>query len=235
MNLTKKYIDPQIGEVVFRKKAGVRRMSIRVSGSRGVSVTIPYLISFDEAFHFFMSKREWVLKTLKRQESIAPALELNATELPPPTRGAAASLPGRPAGFAWRYGFEYSTLRLKHNRTNWGSCSSKGNINLNISLMRVPPLLRDYVILHELCHLRHPDHGKGFHLLLEHFCTNLVLEASDSGDSLASSIALQAAASITSNDCLSDILGRNTNNVTRKSKSFPIEFALSTELRRYRP
>lgn len=235
MNLTKKYIDPQIGEVIFRKRTGVRRMSIRVSGNRGVSVTIPYLISFDEAFQFFMSKREWVLKTLKRQEFIAPALELNANELAELKREAAGYLPGRLASFASRYGFEYSSLRLKHNKTNWGSCSSKGNINLNISLMRVPPLLRDYVILHELCHLRHPDHGRGFHLLLEHFCTNLVLEASDSGDSLASSIARKAAASITADSSASDGKDNGKNDATRRSKAFPIESALSTELRRYRP
>ena len=231
MNLIKKYIDSQIGEIVFRKKAGVRRMSIRVSGSRGVSVTIPYLISFDEAFQFFISKRDWVLKTLKRQESIAPAVELTAKELDELRREAAGYLPERLAGYASRYGFKYNSLRLKHNKTNWGSCSSKGNINLNISLMRVPPLLRDYVILHELCHLRHPDHGRGFHLLLEHFCTNLALEPCATGDSLALSIARKAAASITSDS--SSSYGKN--DVTRRRKAFPIEFALATELRRYRP
>lgn len=241
--MTKKYTDSQIGEVVFRKRTGVKRISIRVSASRGVSVTLPYLISFDEAFQFFISKREWVLKTMKRQESIAPAVELTVKELIELRREAAEYLPGRLAEFASRYSFKYSALRLKHNKTNWGSCSSKGNINLNISLMRVPPLLRDYVILHELCHLRHPDHGRGFHLLLEHFCTNLVLEASDAGDSLAESIALKAAASITSSATLKSFVStptsakgdRSTGASSRKSKDFPIEYALSSELRKYRP
>ena len=54
--------------------------------------------------------------------------------------------------------------------SNWGSCSELGNINLNLNLMRLPEHLRDYVMLHELCHLRHLDHGPEFHALLESLC-----------------------------------------------------------------
>ena len=83
---------------------------------------------------------------------------------------AKAYLPGRLAELAALYGFSYNMVRIKHNVSNWGSCSSKGNINLNLNLMRLPPELRDYVMLHELCHLRHMDHGPEFHALLESVC-----------------------------------------------------------------
>lgn len=83
---------------------------------------------------------------------------------------AKAYLPGRLAELAAAHGFTYNSVRIKHNVSNWGSCSSKGNINLNLNLMRVPQELQDYVMLHELCHLRHLNHSPEFHALLESVC-----------------------------------------------------------------
>lgn len=76
-------------------------------------------------------------------------------------------LPRRLKELADQYGFTYNQVRIKHNVSNWGSCSAKGNINLNLNLMRLPSELRDYVIVHELCHLRHLNHGPEFHALLK--------------------------------------------------------------------
>lgn len=83
---------------------------------------------------------------------------------------AKAYLPGRLKELAEQYGFRYNQVRIKHNVSNWGSCSVKGNINLNLNLMRLPEDLRDYVMLHELCHLKHMNHGPQFHALLESVC-----------------------------------------------------------------
>lgn len=83
---------------------------------------------------------------------------------------AKAALPPRLAELAEQYGFSYNQVRIKHNSSNWGSCSSLGNINLNLNLMRVPEHLRDYVMLHELCHLKYMNHGPEFHALLESVC-----------------------------------------------------------------
>lgn len=81
-------------------------------------------------------------------------------------------LPARLAELAALYGFEYSGVRIKHNVSNWGSCSAKKNINLNLNLVRLPDDVRDYVLLHELCHLRYLNHGPEFHSLLELLCPN---------------------------------------------------------------
>ena len=85
---------------------------------------------------------------------------------------AKAYLPGRLAELAAQHGFSYNQVRIKHNVSNWGSCSVKKNINLNLNLMRLPEELRDYVMLHELCHLKYMNHGKEFHALLESICPN---------------------------------------------------------------
>ena len=83
---------------------------------------------------------------------------------------AKAALPPRLAELAALHGFTYNNVRIKHNVSNWGSCSELGNTNLNLNLMRVPEHLRDYVMLHELCHLRYMNHGPEFHALLEEVC-----------------------------------------------------------------
>jgi hypothetical protein len=87
---------------------------------------------------------------------------------------AKAFLPGRLKTLADRYGFRFNRVTIKHNTSNWGSCSTKGNINLNLNLMRVPGPMQDYILLHELTHLRHADHSPAFHgelerLLADHF------------------------------------------------------------------
>lgn len=79
-------------------------------------------------------------------------------------------LPKRLRELADTFGFKYNAVRIKHNASNWGSCSIRRNINLNLNLMRLPEDLRDYVMLHELCHLEYMNHGKEFHALLESVC-----------------------------------------------------------------
>lgn len=71
-------------------------------------------------------------------------------------------LPYRLAYLAKKNGYTYDKCRLSHARTRWGSCSSTRTISLNIGLMGVPEVLRDYVMLHELAHLNHMDHSADF-------------------------------------------------------------------------
>ena len=75
-------------------------------------------------------------------------------------------LPGRLHEFALRYKFNYNKVFVKNIKTQWGSCSHKNNINLNIHLMRLPRHLIDYIILHELTHTIIKNHSASFHNLL---------------------------------------------------------------------
>lgn len=86
------------------------------------------------------------------------------------SKDAHAWLPARTSELASKYGFSYNRVAIKHNKSNWGSCSSKHNINLNMTLMLLPEYLRDYVILHELSHLQVFNHGASFHKLLDKLC-----------------------------------------------------------------
>jgi predicted metal-dependent hydrolase len=190
------YVDPEIGEVTFRKSVRSRSISIRVHPVKGVSVSVPYIVPYAAAMAFFQTRRGWVLETMaKQKERFKDVTVPTGEEIEELRRRAKKELPPRLAEFASRYGFLYNRVAIKHNATNWGSCSARGNINLNLSIVRLPKVLQDYVLLHELCHLRHHDHGHGFHLLLEHVLTDNLLRQVDAGDALAAEIARKAATS----------------------------------------
>lgn len=79
-------------------------------------------------------------------------------------------LPGRVRELADSLGYSFNKVTIKNNRTNWGSCSGLGNINLNLHLMRLPDRLIDYILVHELVHTKIPNHGPGFKQTLKsHF------------------------------------------------------------------
>jgi predicted metal-dependent hydrolase len=71
-------------------------------------------------------------------------------------------LPGRIAELATSLGYSFSKVTIKNNKTNWGSCSNRKNINLNLHLMRLSDPLIDYILVHELVHTIIPNHGPDF-------------------------------------------------------------------------
>lgn len=167
------YEDPEVGRITFRKSLRSRRISIRIHPMRGVTVTVPYLNSYDSGMKFYITKRDWVLDTVSRQQKRMEAdTALTPSQIEELRVIAKKVLPKKTAILAARYGFQYNRVAVKHNTSNWGSCSAKDNINLNLHLVRLPEALCDYVILHELCHLRHRDHGEQFHALLEKLCSD---------------------------------------------------------------
>ena len=76
-------------------------------------------------------------------------------------------LPERAEYLAGRYNFPFKKLSLRNQKTRWGSCSASGNISLNYRLMRYRKEIIDYVIIHELCHLKELNHSKNFWELVE--------------------------------------------------------------------
>lgn len=71
-------------------------------------------------------------------------------------------LPHRLNELALKHGFQVNKITIRNNKRNWGSCSSKNNISLNLQLMKLPDELIDYVLLHELVHTKIKNHGPGF-------------------------------------------------------------------------
>ena len=90
-------------------------------------------------------------------------------------REAQRYLPQRVRELAEAHGFKYERVRIKNQKTRWGSCSSKHNINLNLRLMMAPDAAIDYVIIHELCHLRELNHTPAFWALVAAHCPDYSL------------------------------------------------------------
>lgn len=168
---TKVIKDPEFGEIILKKNPRCRRINVRIHPERGIGISLPTYLPYSAALDFLESCREKVRQILERQKKAGgqqPAL--SGQDILKLRKEAKQWLPQRLESLAQKYGFSYGRVAIKNNRTNWGSCSARNNINLNLHLMRLPEHLRDYVILHELCHLRHHNHGKEFHRLLESIC-----------------------------------------------------------------
>ena len=82
-------------------------------------------------------------------------------------RAAKADLPGRIGRLSEATGLKCEKLSIRASRTKWGSCSGRNHISLSLFLMTLPEHLRDYVIVHELCHTVHHDHSPRFHALVD--------------------------------------------------------------------
>lgn len=207
-------VDPEIGEVLIVKSSRSRSISIRIHPVRGVRVSVPRLVPYAAAVAFFKMKRGWVLEVMAKQrerfKDVKMATPMEVAQL---RKQAKAELPSRLAELASRYGFTYNRVAIKHNATNWGSCSTKNNINLNINIVRLPLVLQDYILLHELCHLRHHDHGDGFHLLLEHLLTDNLMRRLGEEDELSKTLARKAAVS---------------------KARYPIDYTMSRAIKQYR-
>jgi hypothetical protein len=86
-------------------------------------------------------------------------------------------LPARIAELASSLGYTFQKVTIKNNKTNWGSCSNRKNINLNLHLMRLSDRLIDYIIVHELVHTIIPNHGAGFKATMQkHFHDSAEME-----------------------------------------------------------
>ena len=153
--------DKEFGEVIVRKNSLMRGgVRFTVSTSGRLAMSVPTYTSEFLAKRFLNSNREAIRKKLPiRNPDEQRARDYQKKDL---MKKAKEYLPYRLEYYAKLYGYSYEKCRLTHAGTRWGSCSSNRTISLNIGLMKVPEVLRDYVILHELAHLNHMDHSKDF-------------------------------------------------------------------------
>ena len=152
-----------IGPVLFERSKRSRHLNIYVKPLKGVRVAVPYRISFQEAEKMVHSKIRWIRKHLTRMNRIehehSSILE-NFTQIN--KAEASVKLVARLNELAKRYNFIYNKVSVRNQKTLWGSCTSRSNINLNMKLIKLPDELIDYVLLHELVHLRIKNHSRVF-------------------------------------------------------------------------
>ncbi|USN58448.1 MAG: M48 family metallopeptidase [Candidatus Peribacteria bacterium] len=104
--------------------------------------------------------RDWITRQLEKSE----AAQLSPREVEILKKEAKSYIPLRTEELARIHGKAYHGLRITSAKTRWGSCSSKKNLNFSYRLMRCPKEVIDYVIIHELAHLKHMNHSRSFWL-----------------------------------------------------------------------
>lgn len=157
-----------IGPVLLEKSARARRLTMTVIPGKHIRVAVPQRISLETAAAFAEDKKPWLKKVLARireQRERQKDLAERFANLDIPRAGDA--LTRRLAELAEKHGYSYGKVIIRNQKTRWGSCSHRNTISLNIKLILVPDDLRDYVMLHELVHTRHHDHGAGFRAELD--------------------------------------------------------------------
>ena len=127
----------------------------------GVVVRAPKRLSAAEIDRFVQSKRSWIEGHLSKIP--APQPKFTQTEIEALAQKALTVIPGRVRHFAPIVGVTYGRITIRNQRSRWGSCSGKGNLNFNCLLMLTPPEVIDSVVVHELCHLKEMNHSSKFY------------------------------------------------------------------------
>lgn len=152
--------DKEFGEVIVRKSPLAKGVRFSVSTSGRLQMSVPKYTSDFLAKRFLNSNRKMIKEKLPINDPTTQRARDYQKKLL--AKKAKEYLPYRLEYYAKLYGYAFDKCRLTHANTRWGSCSSNRTISLNIGLMKLPEVLRDYVIIHELAHLNHMDHSKAF-------------------------------------------------------------------------
>ena len=133
-----------------------------------VSIKCPYFTSKAQLEALLQKNAERIIKQLQGLENAQPPL--SETELEQLKRQARQDMTARVQRYASLMGLEYGRIAIRAQKSRWGSCSGKKNLNFNCLLMLCPEPVRDYVAVHELCHLREMNHSPRFWALVESYC-----------------------------------------------------------------
>ncbi|MHC4289009.1 MAG: M48 family metallopeptidase [Planctomycetota bacterium] len=156
--------------VSYRRSTRAKRMRITVHPTQEVTVTVPRGFSLKRAEAFVQSKQAWIRKHLIKNQQIEDIREKQPELSPQELERVQNDLFSRLERFSDQYDLPYRRAAFRCQKTKWGSCSNQNNISLNINIAFLPEHLQDYILLHELCHIRHMNHSKAFWAQLDEYC-----------------------------------------------------------------
>jgi ATP-dependent DNA helicase PIF1 len=163
-----------------------KRLTITVRRDGSVRVTKPRWVSVREAERFLARSDEWVRRARQRiaaQPKTSP-IEPSAKEYKKFKTAALDLVERRIRYFNVHYGLEYSKVSVRNQKSRWGSCSHTGTLSFNYRIVFLPAHLVDYIVVHELCHLKEMNHSKRFWRSSHKQCRNIdpTAESSPSGE-----------------------------------------------------
>ena len=143
-----------------------RTLGLEITPRGEVLVRVPLRTSEVQVRDFVLSRRSWIETHLAKvrariaeAETLPRLTEEEREEL---RQRAKPVLAARVAHFAPLVGVSFGNITIRTQRSRWGSCSAKGNLNFNALLLLAPPEVLDYVVVHELCHRKEMNHSPRF-------------------------------------------------------------------------
>ena len=155
-----------------------KTVAIQVNSDLSVTVRAPRSVSEKDIEEILKKKEAWISKHIEKIKETKERFEAEPTEKLTREKVIALAdealkvIPERVEYFAKVIGVTYGKITVRNQKTRWGSCSSKGNLNFNCLLMLAPPEVLDYVVVHELCHRKQMNHSKAFWLEVEKVLPN---------------------------------------------------------------
>lgn len=147
-----------------------KTLAIEIRPDMRVIVRAPYQASGSYIEQFIADRTDWIVEHLRKLEQknrqcndALPVKKLSNDEIKKLADKACSYIPGRVAHFAPLVGVTYGRITIRNQRTRWGSCSSKGNLNFNWRLIFAPEEVVDYIVVHELAHRKEMNHSRAFY------------------------------------------------------------------------
>lgn len=160
-------------EVIRSKR---KTLAIEIRPDMRVVVRAPEKIPQKEIIKFVEEKQNWIKKHIAQMYFKAEEIKkqkkepaLTNADIEKLCQKALSVIPDKVKYYAEIMGVTYGRITIRNQKTRWGSCSSKGNLNFNCLLMLMPDKVLDYVVVHELCHLKQMNHSKKFWMEVERY------------------------------------------------------------------
>lgn len=146
-----------------------KSIEIQLCPDGHIRVRAPFFMSDAEIADFLKEKSGWIEKhrnrmreRQKKREQEAPVQRLSSQDIQALADQAVRVIPDKVRYYAEKIGVDYGRITIRNQKTRWGSCSGKGNLNFNCLLMLAPEEVQDYVVIHELCHRKEMNHSRKF-------------------------------------------------------------------------
>lgn len=150
-------------EYDFRRVRRSRHIRVSVSASGRLLLTVPYYVSRKRGEQFILEKADWIAERSSQAAcSGRMALGENREDYLDKKKMARTLVQERVKHFNCYYRFPLAKIRIANQKSRWGSCSAQKTVSYNYRIIYLPPALRDYVIVHELCHLKELNHSPRF-------------------------------------------------------------------------
>ena len=149
---------------MLRKSLRARRMRLSVNCDGAVMVTTPYYFHDSLIERFITEKSRWLLSKIAFFQKFSGQIivQHGLNDYYANKAKAYQLAVGRISHFNETYQYAFNRIGIRNQRTRWGSCSRKGNLNFNYKIIFLPVRLADYIIVHELCHVQEFNHSRKF-------------------------------------------------------------------------